>query len=373
VASRLAKGDKLTVYAGFDPTGPTLHIGHAIGIRKLAEFQKRGHKVIFLIGDFTAMIGDPDKSSARVPLTRKEVLSNLKNYKKQASKIISFTGKNKAEVKFNSIWLNKLNFAEVLSLASHMTVSQMLERDMFERRTEEGKPIFIHEFMYPLMQGYDSVAMDVDGEIGGNDQTFNMLAGRNLMKTLKNKEKFVITTKLLEDSSGKKMGKTEGNMVTLADSAEEMYGKIMSWTDGLIIPGFELCTDVSTFDLESIARDLADGAVNPRDLKMRLAKEIVRIYHGEKMAVESEEKFVKTFQKHEPADFLTLVTNKDVELVEVFLENEIVSSKSDFARLVRDGSITNLTTGEKIKDPKIKAAAGQYRIGKKRFVDIKQN
>jgi len=171
--AKIKKGEKLTIYQGFDPTGPDLHIGHAIGIKKLAEFQKAGHKVIFLIGDFTAMIGDPtDKSAARVPLTRAQILANLKNYKKQVSKIISFSGKNPAKVMFNSKWLGKMSFADVLDLASNMTVAQMLERDMFEKRMKEGKSIYIHEFMYPLMQGYDSVAMNVDGEIGGNDQTF---------------------------------------------------------------------------------------------------------------------------------------------------------------------------------------------------------
>lgn len=371
VAARLAKGEKLTIYAGFDPTGPTLHIGHAIGIKKLADFQKKGHKIIFLIGDFTAMIGDPDKTTARVPLTRKEVLSNLKNYQKQVSKIISFTGKNKAEVKFNSKWLGKLKFEDVLNLASNMTVQQMLERDMFEKRMEEGKPIYIHEFMYPLMQGYDSVAMGVDGEIGGNDQTFNMLCGRNLMKNLKNKEKFVIATKLLEDSTGKKMGKTEGNMVALSDSHTEMYGKVMSWTDGLIIPGFELCTSVSQFELESIARDLADGAVNPRDLKAKLAQEIVTLYHGAKKAEEAALGFAMTFQKNEiPTEIETSTVKKGTLLVDVFLLKGIVSSKTEFRRLVDEHAITNLDTDLKVSSHSHEAEEAVYRIGKKRFCKI---
>lgn len=370
--SKLARGEKITLYLGIDPTGPTLHLGHAIAIKKLAEFQKAGHKIILLMGDFTAMIGDPtDKSATRKQLTHKEVLANLKQYKKQASKIISFSGKNKAEFKFNSKWLSKMNFADVLKLASNMTVSQMLERDMFENRIKESKPIYLHEFMYPLMQGYDSVVMDVDAEIGGNDQTFNMLCGRDLMKTLKNKEKFVVTVKLLEDNTGKKMGKTEGNMVALSDSAEEMYGKVMSWTDSLIIPGFELCTDVSMFELESIARDLADGAVNPRDLKMRLAKDIAFIYHGEKKAIQAQEAFVKTFQKSEiPTDIEELKISKDELLVDVLLKNQFVSSKTEFRRLVDEHAITNLDTTEKVSDYIAKAYSGVYRIGKKRFCKI---
>lgn len=371
VESLLVKDKKLTIYAGFDPTGPTLHIGHAVALKKLSQFQKMGHKIIFLIGDFTAMIGDPDKSSARVPLTRKQVLVNLKNYQKQVSTIISFTGKNKAEVRFNSKWLGKMNFADVLELASNMTVQQMMERDMFSKRMNEGKPIFIHEFMYPLMQGYDSVAMDVDGEIGGNDQTFNMLQGRNLMKTLKNKEKFVITTKLLEDSTGTKMGKTEGNMVALSDTAEEMYGKVMSWTDGLIIPGFELCTDVTMKEIEDIAADMAKG-VNPRDLKMRLAKEIVTIYHGVKKAEQAGTSFTNTFQKSEIPDDLSEVKVGDgTLLVDVLLANKLIASKTEYRRLVDEGAITNLDTEKKIDSHTAHAESAVYRIGKKRFCKIK--
>lgn len=370
--SKIAKGEKLTIYLGIDPTGPTLHLGHAIAIKKLSEFQKAGHKIILLMGDFTAMIGDPtDKSSTRVQLTRKQVLNNLKNYKKQASKLISFTGKNKAEFKFNSKWLGKMNFSDVMSLASQMTVQQMLERDMFEKRMEEGKPIYIHEFMYPLMQGYDSVAMNVDGEIGGNDQTFNMLAGRDLLKTIKNKEKFVVTVKLLEDNNGKKMGKTEGNMIALSDTAQDMYGKVMSWNDSLIIPAFELCTDTPMTEIESIARDMVSGSVNPRDLKKKLAFSIVDIYHGTKKAKEAEEEFTNTFQKNEiPTDIENIFVSKDQLLADIFLSKKIVSSKSEFRRLVDEKAITNLDTNEKVSTHTEAAKNGVYRIGKKRFCKI---
>lgn len=372
LASRLAKGEKLKLYLGIDPTGPTLHLGHAIPLKKLADFQKQGHQIILLMGDFTAMIGDPtDKGTARKQLTHKEVLKNLKEYKRQASALLSFSGKNAAQFKFNSDWLGKMKFEDVLNLASHMTVAQMLERDMFEKRTEEGKPIFIHEFMYPLMQGYDSVAMDVDGEVGGNDQTFNMLAGRNLLKTMKNKEKFVVTMKLLEDNSGKKMGKTEGNMVSLADTPADMYGKIMSWTDGLLLPGFELCTNVSTFELESIARDLADGAVNPRDLKMRLARTIITLYFGEKKAMEAETHFIDAFQKNEiPTDIEVVLVAQESLLVDTLVAGKIVASKSEFRRLVGEHAITHLDTDEKVSDPAAKVQTGVYRIGKKRFCKI---
>lgn len=370
--SRIAKGEKLTIYLGVDPTGPTLHLGHAIPLLKLSEFQKAGHKIILLMGDFTAMIGDPtDKGTARVPLTHKQVMANLKNYKKQASSIISFSGKNAAEIKFNSKWLGKMNFADVLNLASNMTVQQMLERDMFSKRMNEGKPIFIHEFMYPLMQGYDSVAMDVDGEIGGNDQTFNMLQGRNLMKTLKNKEKFVITVKLLEDSSGKKMGKTEGNMVALSDTPEEMYGKVMSWADGMILPGFELCTTVSLEDMEAMATDMAKG-MNPRDLKMRLARAVVNTFYGEKKSLDAENHFISTFQKSEiPEDLTEVKVGDGTLLVDVLLANKLIASKTEYRRLVDEGAITNLDTDKKIDSHTAVAVSAVYRIGKKRFCKIK--
>ncbi len=370
--SKLKKGEKLTIYLGIDPTGPTLHLGHVIPLKILSRFQKEGHKVIMLLGDFTATIGDPtDKASTRVPLTHKQVLANLKNYKKQASSLLSFSGKNKAEVKFNSKWLGKMNFEDVLKLASTTTVQQMLERDMFERRMAEGKPISIHEFMYPLMQGYDSVAMDVDGEIGGNDQTFNMLVGRNLMKTLKNKEKFVITVKLLEDNSGKKMGKTEGNMVALSDTAGDMFGKVMSWNDSLISIGFELCTDVPMEQIKSIERSIVDGTLNPRDAKMQLACEIITTFHGQKKADIEKENFINTFSKKEiPDDLPEVEVKKGTLLVDVLAQEKIISSKSEYRRLVEERAITNLSTGEKIENVTEVAQSGVYRIGKKRFCNI---
>jgi len=271
--ARMKEGKPLSLYVGVDPTGPSLHMGHAIWLRKLAQWQKLGHKAIVLIGDFTAMIGDPtDKGAARKQLTREQVLENCKTYKEQASKFLRFEGENAAELKFNSEWLGKMNFADVLDLASRFTVQQMLERDMFERRVEEKKPIYIHEFMYPLMQGYDSVAMGVDGEMGGNDQTFNMLAGRTLMKDMAGKEKFVVAYRLLTDPTGKKMGKSEGNMITFQDSPDDMFGKVMSWTDGMIVAGFELCTDVPMDEVARVEASLAEDGSNPRDAKARLAK-----------------------------------------------------------------------------------------------------
>ena len=370
--NKINKGEKLTLYLGIDPTGPTLHLGHSIAIKKLSEFQKAGHQVILLMGDFTAMIGDPtDKGTARRQLTHKEVMVNLKNYKKQASSLLSFTGKNSAKIMFNSKWLGKMSFEDVINLASKMTVQQMLERDMFKKRTEEGKPIFLHEFLYPLMQGYDSVAMNVDGELGGNDQIFNMLCGRDLMKTIKNKEKFVVAIKLLEDNTGKKMGKSEGNMAALSDSADKMYGAVMSWNDSLIGSSFELCTNTPLFEIEIIKKEMEIGQANPKELKMRLAKEIVSIYHGDKKAKEAQENWENTFSKKEtPTDIESVLVKEGEMLVDVFLNNKIISSKSEFRRLVAEGAVTNLDNNEKVLAQNEMAKKGVYRIGKKRFCKI---
>jgi tyrosyl-tRNA synthetase len=362
---------RLKIYLGIDPTGPTLHLGHAIPLKKLKELQDMGHEIILLIGDFTAMIGDPtDKASARKQLTRKEVLKNCKNYKKQIGKIISFKGNNPARFLFNSKWLAKMNFSEVIDLASKVTVDQMLKRDMFEKRATEKKPIFIHEFMYPLMQGYDSVAMKVDGEIGGNDQTFNMLMGRELAKELINKEKFIITSKLLVDNGGKKMGKTEGNMATLNDVPSDMFGKVMSWTDGMIISGFELCTNVSLDEIEKNKKALENG-VNPRDIKIVLAKEIVSIYHNKKEAEQAELNFINTFSKGGvPEDVEEIKVLKDEKMADVLLRAGTVDSKGEWRRLVLASGVSNAETEEKITSPDEIVKNITLKVGKRRFVRL---
>ncbi len=371
VRAKLKGNERLTVYCGFDPTAPTLHIGHAIQLRKLKQFQDLGHKIIFLVGDFTARIGDPtDKMAARVPLTEKEIKSNLRLYKQQAGKIIRFTGKNAATVKFNNRWLGKLRFADILSLSSLMTVDQMLKRDMFARRVEESKPIYLHEFFYPLMQGYDSVAMGVDGEVGGNDQLFNMMTGRTLMKQMKNREKFVITTKVLADNNGKKMSKTEGNMIALDDDPNDIYGKVMSWVDGLIVPGFELCTDYSPSEVKSTEEELLKG-VNPRDLKMRLAFEIVKSVSSEKDARVAQEYFIHSFQKGETPESVQEVAAQ-ATLKETILSSNTVSSATELRTLVSSGAIASTTTNEKITLDDLKEVPKKdtYRIGKHRFIRI---
>lgn len=344
----LKSGKRITLYTGYDPTAPTLHIGHGITMMKLRQFQDLGHRVIMLIGDMTGMIGDPsDKTSARQKLTREEVLVNCKNYQEQASAILDFSGDNPVEVKYNSEWLAKMNLSDILELTSNFTMQRMMERDMFQKRIEENKPIYLHEFLYPVMQAYDSVAMDVDGEVGGNDQTFNMLAGRDLMKSLKNKEKFVLTGKLLADPTGKKMGKSEGNMVAMADAPEDMFGKIMSWGDGMILGGFELCTKVSMNEVKEIEKELA-GGVNPRDIKIKLAGEIVKTFLGEDAAKKGEEHFVHTFSKKEIPDEIPEITPSVYDVITVLTESKICKSKSEARQNIDQG-------GVKINEVKVEA------------------
>lgn len=337
---KLKSGDKLRLYFGMDPTAAHLHIGHAVGMRKMREFQDLGHEVILLIGSFTAMIGDPtDKSAARTQLTQKEVLANAATYKKQAAKILNFSGKNPAKLMFNHKWLGKMSFQDVIELASHFTVQQMSERDMFERRIREGKPVYLHEFLYPLMQGYDSVAMDVDLEIGGSDQTFNMLAGRTLMKAMKGKEKFVVTTRLLTNDEGKKMSKSEGGFIAMTDSPEDMYGKIMAMADSMIISYFEIATDVSMDEIEGMKVQLEKG-VNPRDLKAKLAHTIVEQFIGAEEADQAAEHFEKVFKQHEiPMDIEEYTIATPQNIVDVLVKTGLTSSKSEARRMIDQGAI----------------------------------
>ena len=351
--AQLKSGKQLTLYTGYDPTAPTLHIGHGITMLKLRQFQELGHKVIMLIGDFTGMIGDPtDKGSARQKLTRKQVLENCKNYQKQASAILDFSGRNAVQVKYNSKWLGKMNMEAMLELSSNITVDQLLERDMFEKRRAEGKPIYLHEFLYPLMQGYDSVAMDVDGEVGGNDQTFNMLVGRDLQKIYNKKEKFVLTTKLLVDASGKKMGKTEGNMVAFSDSPEDMFGKVMSWTDGMIKNGFELCTTMPTNEIEKRLKETQ----NPRDQKLLLGYEIVKTFLGESEALKAQQNFIRKFSNKETPDEMPELKPSAMDILTVLVEAKICTSKSEARRVVEQG-------GTKINDKKVGSIDAQVKSG----------
>lgn len=339
---KLLSGDRIRLYCGYDPTAPALHIGNAISMNKLAQFQALGHEIIFLIGDFTGLIGDPtDKKAARKKMTREEVLSNARDYQKQASAYLKFDGDNPARLMYNSEWNDKLSFKDLIELSSNFTVQQMIQRDMFQERLKEEKPIYLHEFLYPMTQGYDSVAMDVDLEIGGNDQMFNMMCGRNLLRALKNKEKFVLTMKLLADESGKKMGKTEGNVVFLDEEAKDMYGKVMSWPDGVLIPAFESCTNIPMFEVNQMADDSKNNKINPRDLKMRLAHEITKINHGSEEADKAQENFIRTIQKKEvPTEIEVCSINKGKStLVELLVEIGLAKSKTEARQKIEEGAI----------------------------------
>ncbi len=369
---RLKKGEKLRIYVGFDPTAPFLHIGHALQLKKLKEFQDLGHEVIWLIGSFTGMIGDPtDKSSARKQLTRKEVLENAATYKKQGSKIMPIGGRSGAKLKFNDKWLGKMSFADVVELASHFTVQQMSERDMFENRLKDGKPIYLHEFMYPLMQGYDSVAMDVDVEIGGSDQTFNMLAGRTLMKAMKDKEKIVLTLKLLTNDEGKKMSKSEGGFIALNDTPEDMYGKLMAMDDSMILPYFELVTDLPMDEIEGKKLAMKKG-LNPRDVKAELAHMVVTQFHSEKAADGAAAHFAQVFQKGQmPDDMDEFTVDGSMNVVEVLVASGLVKSKSEARRMIEQKAVK--LDGVVVTSVDQSVQDGVLQRGKRHFVRLISN
>lgn len=373
---KLLSGKKLRIYFGVDPTGFDLHLGHAVVLWKLRAFQELGHEVILLIGDFTARIGDPSgKDTTRVPLSEKQVKANMKDYKKQASKILDFS---KVKIKYNSQWLSKLRFEDILKLASQFTVQQMIQRDMFQRRINENLPISVQEFMYPLMQGYDSVAMDVDLEIAGNDQMFNMLAGRTLQKNYNNKDKDILTTKLLLGTDGRKMSKTFSNIIPIADSPKDMFGKIMSMKDELIAEYFELATKLSKNEIEEIKK-----LPNPRDQKARLAQEIVKIYHGEKLAQEAEEEFNKVFRNKElPTDMPVLeILAGNYNIIDLLClpagrqTAPLASSKNEAKRLVEGGGVYIIdgSNETRIKDWKAQVNLKNgmiIKVGSRKFIKI---
>ena len=378
----LLSGKKLRIYAGFDPSANSLHIGNAIVLNKLSQFQKLGHQIIFLIGSFTGMIGDPtDKTAARIQLTRKEVLRNSRVFKKQASRYLKFSGSNPAILKYNHSWHDKLTFKDLVTLASNFTVQQMLERDMFQKRLSEEKPIYLHEFFYPLAQAYDSVFMNVDVEVGGNDQTFNMLCGRSLLKALKHKEKFVLTLKLLADPSGKKMGKTEGNIINLDVVPADMYGQVMAWSDSLIISGFELCTNISDEELLEIKEKLAQGT-NPKDLKKKLAFLITEINYGKKEAESAESRFERLFGKKSYelnleesislSDYAIITVGSELKLIDLVLIAKPDMSKSFARRLIEQGGVSLGDVACKEWDKIYAYKAGDVlKIGKHDFWRIK--
>ena len=368
----LLSGRKLKIYNGIDPTGK-LHFGHAVVLRKLRQFQDLGHEIIVLIGDFTATIGDPtDKEATRKPLTRKQVLKNAKDYKKQIGKFLDF---RKTNIRFlhNEKWTSKLKPKDILELTSHFTVARLLERDMFQKRIKAGRDIHVHEFLYPVFQAHDSIAMDVDLEIGGNDQTFNMLAGRTLMKKLKNKEKFVLTTKLLVDPQGKKMGKTEGNMVNLDEKPEKMYGQIMSWPDELIDIGFELCTNMPTDEINKISSQTRKKVINPREAKARLAREIVSICYNKEAGRKAETEFNRVFKKKELPSQIPAIKLKDkrLDILDLLAITKLASSKLEAKRLILQKGVKINGKIEEDWQKVLEIKKGMIiQVGKKKFLKL---
>lgn len=361
---------KIKLYQGFDPSMPSLHLGNFVGLMKLRQFQKLGHQVIFLVGDFTGMIGDPtDKLSTRPKLTREQVLENAKAWKEQASRVLNFEGENPAKILFNSTWSDKISFKDLIEITSNFTVQQMIERDMFQDRLKKKEPIYLHEFLYPIAQAQDSVEMDVDLEIGGSDQLFNMMTGRTLMKSVKGKEKFVLTTKLLIDKEGKKVGKTTGNALFLDSSPSDFYAGIMSFPDEVIHLGFELLTEI---DLDGIENEIK---ADPMKAKKRLAFEVIKLLWGEESAEKSEDAFKNTFQnKENPEDIKTIKINvaDNMALLDLVFSTKMVDSRSEAKRLIQqkaidvDGSLHDNPT-EPIK---INKNGVIVKIGKSKFVKI---
>jgi len=369
------EGRPLCVKAGFDPTAPDLHLGHTVLIQKLKHFQEAGHQVVFLIGDFTGMIGDPTgKAETRKVLTREDVERNAATYKEQIFKILE---PSKTEIRFNSEWLSGLPIEELVRIAAQMTVARMLERDDFRRRYEEERPISIHEFLYPLFQGYDSVALRADVELGGTDQKFNLLVGRDLQRMYGQEPQVVMTTPLLVGLDGvNKMSKSLGNYVGITEPPETIFGKMMSVSDDLMLKYYELLSDVSVSCLTSLKKGLADGARHPMEAKVSLAGEIVARFHGQKAASEAAEGFRRRFSGKEfPEDARKVpgsaLGGKTDLVTVVSLVSTSFTSKSAVRRLIEQGGLE--VNGEKAADPAREIAPeGEIRlkIGKKEFVIV---
>lgn len=368
LAALMAK-KKITLYQGFDPSMPSLHLGNFVGLMKLSQFQKLGHKVIFLVGDFTGMIGDPtDKLATRKQLTRDEVRKNAQDWMEQAGRVLDFDGPNAAELKFNSDWNDKVSFKDLIEITSNFTVQQMLERDMFAKRLAENKPIHLHEFLYPVAQGYDSVVMDIDLEVGGSDQLFNLLAGRTLMKAMRGKEKYVLTTKLLVDKDGNKVGKTTGNALFLDSTPENFFAGVMSFPDEVIALGFELLTEVDLAGItEKIARD-------PMEEKKRLAYEVVKTLWGEAAATAAQATFRKTFQEKKlPENIKTVkVEGGSLPLLDLVFATGEVTSRSEAGRLIAQNAVEvdGVVKSNPTEQIEVAKKGSAVRIGKTRFVKL---
>lgn len=364
----------LRIKLGFDPTRPDLHIGHAVVLRKLKQFQDLGHKIVVVIGDFTATIGDPsEKKSMRPPLTKEEVAINAKTYCDQLNIILDI---EKAEVVYNSQWLAKLNLTDIIQLVGKVTIAQILAREDFHLRYQQGNPIGIHELLYPLLQAYDSIAINADVEIGGTDQTFNLLLGRELQPLYNQASQILVIMPILEGLDGvQKMSKSLDNYVGLTDKPEDMYGKIMSITDELMLKYWNLCSDLHPNDIKKITASIQDGCFHPKDAKMQLAHNIVKQYHGSEKAQRAQEEFVKTFQKKEIPDDIPeyWCPNPNIKLIDLMANSGLSLSKSEARRLITQGGVKwdNIIVKDVNLEVEISEINNVLQVGKRRFVKIK--
>jgi len=370
---KLKTGKPLKIKAGFDPTAPDLHLGHTVLINKLRQFQQLGHEVIFLIGDFTGMIGDPTgKNVTRKALTKEDVLANAETYKDQVFKILDPA---KTTVAFNSTWMEKLGAAGMLKLASRQTVARMMERDDFKKRYASGQSIAIHEFMYPLVQGWDSVALEADVELGGTDQKFNLLMGRELQKSEGQRPQTVLMMPLLEGLDGvQKMSKSLNNYIGITDSPTEMFGKIMSISDDLMWRYYELLSFKPIEEIEGYKNKIAEG-MNPRDVKIDLAKELITRFHDEALAQGAHDEFINRFQKGAmPDDMPELAITAEggeIAIANLLKEASLVVSTSDAFRMIKQGAVK--IDGEKVMDKSLMISSGSqaiYQVGKRKFAKV---
>ncbi|WP_233010482.1 tyrosine--tRNA ligase [Rheinheimera faecalis] len=372
--AKLKEGKPLKIKAGFDPTAPDLHLGHTVLINKLRTFQQLGHDVIFLIGDFTGMIGDPTgKNVTRKPLTREDVLANAQTYKEQVFKILDPA---KTRVAFNSEWMEKLGAAGMIKLAARQTVARMLERDDFKKRYANNQSIAIHEFLYPLVQGWDSVALEADIEMGGTDQRFNLLMGRELQKDEGQRPQTIIMVPLLEGLDGvQKMSKSLGNYIGITDTPGEMFGKVMSISDELMWRYYDLLSFRPIADIAALKQQAADGR-NPRDIKIELAKEIIARFHDEASADAAEQDFIQRFQKNAlPDDIPELsltLTADSIQIANLLKEAGLVESTSEALRMIKQGAV-KLDGETKVEDSKMEFAKGSchiFQVGKRKFAKV---
>ena len=333
---QLISGKKLRVKLGIDPTSPNIHLGRAVSLLKLRDFQELGHQIVLIIGDFTGMVGDTsDKDSERPMLAEKQVKENMKNYVKQAGKILDI---KKTEIKYNSQWLKKLGFLEIGKQADQFSLSEFIARENIKSRIDEGKPVSLRELLYPLMQGYDSVAIKADVELGGTDQRFNLLAGRTIQNYYGQEPQDILMTNLISGTDGRKMSSSWGNTINLIDEPKEMFGKIMSIPDEVIIQYFEHCTRIDMVSVDNFQNQLKNG-VNPRDIKMQLAFEITKLYWGEKGADDGKQYFISVFQKKDTPSEMLEFNLAGKNIVDVLIESKLAQSRGDAKRLIEQGAI----------------------------------